>query len=311
MFFITISRQTGSSGNDIAKLLSQRLGSELIDHQYVMDNWLCEVADKHELHMLNESSKFYNRPCSKGITFADYIENRLKDTVNNNSVIILGLGAQIIFRNNPAAVHIRIISSDKTRKKRLMDKYGLDRNQAEKTIELSDRKHRRYVWRIYGEDWSDPSFYHLCLNTDGLGVNEAADLIIHLMDLKKRSPSSLGQPDTPAVEKNKDARTFNHPSEQEFAGILEMHQIKWCYEPTEFPLEWDAEGNITMGFRPDFYLPTFDTYIELTTMKQKYVTEKNKKIRKLKKIYPDINIRIVYKKDYHNLLKKFNIQEGD
>ena len=60
-------------------------------------------------------------------------------------------------------------------------------------------------------------------------------------------------------------------------------------------------------FFPDFYLPEFDTYIELTTMKQKYVTEKNKKVKLLQELYPDINVNIVYKKDYHKLLKRFGV----
>jgi hypothetical protein len=89
-----------------------------------------------------------------------------------------------------------------------------------------------------------------------------------------------------------------------------MHHISWEYEPTEFPLEWDAEGNIIMAFRPDFYLTEYDTYIELTTMKRKYVTEKNKKVRLVQEIYPDINIKIVYKKDFHKLVEKFDINGG-
>ena len=68
----------------------------------------------------------------------------------------------------------------------------------------------------------------------------------------------------------------------------------------------DAEGNVILAFSPDFYLTQFDTYIELTTMNQRYVTEKNKKVKRLRELYPGINIRIVYKKDFQSLVERFN-----
>lgn len=60
-------------------------------------------------------------------------------------------------------------------------------------------------------------------------------------------------------------------------------------------------------FTPDFYLPDFDLYIELTTMSQKLVTKKNRKIRKLKELFPGINIRIFYQRDFRNLILKYGL----
>jgi hypothetical protein len=104
---------------------------------------------------------------------------------------------------------------------------------------------------------------------------------------------------------------FKHPAEEEFASILDMYGIEWQYEPRTFPVQWDAEGNVTMAFSPDFYLTKFDTYIEITTMDQKYVTTKNKKVKRLRELYPGININIVYKKDFHTLLKRFGFSGED
>ena len=59
-----------------------------------------------------------------------------------------------------------------------------------------------------------------------------------------------------------------------------------------------------MAFSPDFYLPKFNLYLELTTMDQKYVTKKNKKMRKVQELYPGTNIRIVYKKDFAELIER-------
>ncbi len=310
MYIITISRQTASLGDKVAENLAEKLGVNLISRDYVIENWLPEVASKHELHMLKESSKFYNKKATDDLTFAQYLENRLLEITEKQSAVILGLGSQVIFRNNPSAVHIRIIASQSSRVNRLNEKYGLKEKQARRSLKLSDRKHRQYVWRIYEEDWSEPELYHACLNMDGFTVNNAVDLIIYLLEYKKEDPRALYEKQK--TEKKEDEhednnRVFAHPSEKEFAQILDMHNIKWKFEPTEFPLEWDAEGNISLGFRPDFYLPEYDTYIELTTLKQKYVTEKNKKVKLLQKLYPDININIVYKKDFKSIIERFGV----
>lgn len=101
--------------------------------------------------------------------------------------------------------------------------------------------------------------------------------------------------------------SFVHPSERVAAQILDFYRIRWEYEPTSFPIEWDGHGNVIKAFAPDFYLPDFDLYIELTTMNQKLVTKKNRKVRRLKELYPDVNIKILYQRDFRRLLFKFGI----
>jgi hypothetical protein len=105
--------------------------------------------------------------------------------------------------------------------------------------------------------------------------------------------------------KNAENIIFAHESEKEFARILDFYRIKWEYEPRTFTLEWDEEGNALKSFTPDFYLPELDLYIELTTLNQKLVTKKNRKIKKLKELYPEINAKLFYKKDYNSLLFKY------
>ena len=100
---------------------------------------------------------------------------------------------------------------------------------------------------------------------------------------------------------------FAHNSEREFARLLDFYDIKWLYEPRSFDIAWDRKGDPVQKFRPDFYLPTYDLYIELTTLSQKLVTKKNKKIRMLKQLYPEIKCRIFYQKDYRQLLFKYGI----
>jgi hypoxanthine phosphoribosyltransferase len=96
---------------------------------------------------------------------------------------------------------------------------------------------------------------------------------------------------------------FAHPSEQEFARFLDYYRIRWVYEPVSFPIGWEGT-RVSEMFTPDFYLPEHDLYIELTTMKQSLVTPKNRKLRLLRELYPELNVRLLYRKDYQQLLAK-------
>ncbi len=102
---------------------------------------------------------------------------------------------------------------------------------------------------------------------------------------------------------------FAHNSERQFARLLDFYQIEWRYEPTAFDIEWDAGGAVTRRFAPDFYLPEFDLYIEITTLSQKLVTKKNRKVRRLTQLYPDVRCKVLYQRDYLNLLVKYGLEE--
>ena len=102
---------------------------------------------------------------------------------------------------------------------------------------------------------------------------------------------------------------FAHNSERQFAKLLDFYSIDWEYEPTEFTLERDRLGNPVQAFRPDFYLPAYDLYIEVTTLSQKLVTKKNRKIRRLREQNPGVKIKILYQRDYLNLLVKYGLEE--
>jgi hypothetical protein len=105
-----------------------------------------------------------------------------------------------------------------------------------------------------------------------------------------------------------DQIAFAHNSERQFARLLDFYQVEWEYEPTAFPIEWDAAGQPVQHFRPDFYLPRFGLYIEITTLNQRLVTKKNRKVRRLRELYPDIRIRVLYQRDYLSLLAKYGLE---
>jgi hypothetical protein len=107
-----------------------------------------------------------------------------------------------------------------------------------------------------------------------------------------------------------DATRFAHASERQFARLLDFYAIAWEYEPTSFDIDWDAEGRVTQRFTPDFYLPEFDLYIEITTLNQKLVTKKNRKVRRLRERYPEITCKIFYQRDYLSLVTKYDLEDA-
>jgi hypothetical protein len=106
-----------------------------------------------------------------------------------------------------------------------------------------------------------------------------------------------------------DSASFAHASERQFARLLDFYQIEWQYEPTSFDLEWDADGNVIQRFTPDFYLPAYDLYIEITTLNQKLVTKKNRKVRRLRELYPEVRCKIFYQRDYLSLVTKYGLDD--
>ena len=105
-----------------------------------------------------------------------------------------------------------------------------------------------------------------------------------------------------------DTVRFAHNSERQFAKLLDFYGIAWEYEPRTFTLEVDRDGNPAQAFTPDFYLPAYDLYIEITTLNQRLVTKKNRKARRLVELYPDVQIRVLYQRDYLHLLVKYGLE---
>jgi hypothetical protein len=100
---------------------------------------------------------------------------------------------------------------------------------------------------------------------------------------------------------------FANDVELECAKVLDYYGVHWDYEPRTFVLERDAEGRVREAFTPDFYLPDQDLYVEITVMKQALVTRKNRKLRKLRELYPDVQIKLFYKRDIERLAERFDL----
>ena len=118
------------------------------------------------------------------------------------------------------------------------------------------------------------------------------------------SPASFDLP------RKSDTIGFAHGSERQFAQLLDFYEIEWEYEPTSFDIAWDLEGRVTQRFTPDFYLPAFNMYIEITTLNQRLVTKKNRKVRRLRERYPEVRCKVFYQRDYLSLVTKYGLEDA-
>jgi hypoxanthine phosphoribosyltransferase len=100
---------------------------------------------------------------------------------------------------------------------------------------------------------------------------------------------------------------FANDVELECAKLLDYYGIPWAYEPHTFVLEEDEEGRVIEAFRPDFFLPEQNLYLELTVMKQSLVTRKNRKLRKLRERYPHVNAKLFYRRDIERLAQRYRL----
>lgn len=134
------------------------------------------------------------------------------------------------------------------------------------------------------------------------GVPDVSFGLAHLVHTDRPGPGAGPLPS--------DEVDFQHRSERQFARLLDHYGIAWEYEPHTFPLAWDDDGGVVRAFSPDFLLPGFETYIEITTSQQRLVTKKNRKIRRMRELYPHLKVKLFYQRDYLALAERFGIDVG-
>jgi hypothetical protein len=89
------------------------------------------------------------------------------------------------------------------------------------------------------------------------------------------------------------------------ARILNFYDVRWAYEPHVFPIQWNLDGDVIESFAPDFWLPDLGLYLEMTTLKQRLVRRKNRKLRRARELYPDIRVKLFYARDFRALMLKY------
>jgi len=318
MAIVTISRLTGSGGREIATATAQALDFQFIDRKamdVVIDQQFPVRTER--LSRIKKDRRVYD----------EMVRSAIAELAASHNVVILGSGAQFLFAKVAASLHVQIVAPLPYRIARVMRLARVDRVAAEKIIEERDHSKEILIRSLYAKDWRDPAHYDLVLNLDHFSNEIAVEIIVKAAQAKGIEAKRVELPpqlredilttkldvvqmaDLEPVEDR--LPEFAHPSEREFARVMDFYRIRWEYEPKTFPIEWDENKNVISAFTPDFYLPDLDLFIELTTMKQSLVTKKNRKVRLLRELHPDVNIKILYERDYKNLIWKYGLSGDD
>jgi hypothetical protein len=312
MALLTISGQPGCRVDEVARRAAQRLGFELFGEP---------ALERMVEEQFGPGASLPHR------AWPHLLASILARMATDHHLVACLPGAEFLLRQYPAVLRAHIVAPATYRTGMLMLDRQIERPDAKSLLQRLDREQSQERRRRFGRATAPPDLFDVTLNAAPLDSEAMAEILVaaaasraladqgtmpapveaeiqfqvrlQLSRYRIRPPGDVKLPH----------KEFGHPSEEVFANLLDFYRIAWEYEPRSFALEWDEHGNVLEAFTPDFYLPEFDLYIELTTMKQALVTKKNRKIRRLKQIYRDVNIQVFYQKDLQNLIFKYGLAE--
>ena len=309
MAIVTISREMGSLGEAIGQSLGRKLNYEYLNRQTMLEKFLGSHINKYELQKLIDSPKaffqtFTDPQTGQEISYLNYLKEKLPEYAAKNPGVWLGFAAEHFLKGEADVTNIRIIGSEKNRVRRLSAEQKLPDDLALSMLRSQDRREYRFTMTLFGESNIDCLQYDLVINTDKISLLAASNAIVaSWKDLFARKQID-SETDSQKISLNpSEIPRLKNPAEIGVARLLDRYGVEWRYEPKTFPVEWDDDGHVTMAFSPDFYLTEFNTYLELTTMDQRYVTTKNKKAKRAKELY-DVNVKIVYRKDFEDMIAR-------
>ena len=309
MALLTISGEPASRWEEVAHGAAQLLGFELVTASRLA-KWLAE-----EFGDAPVPARAW-RPAAVTV---------LARLAQENHLVIALEDAERLFLPLPILWRARIVAPHEQRAGNLMLDLRIERAEAIARLRELDAEQKRLRKTRFGRAASEPAAFDVTLNLAHMDTAQAAEVLAAAaakrldqqgllaeaaaeelqfttrLELARRGIVPAGRAEVKKV-------SFGHPSEQMFANLLDFYRIEWEYEPRSFPLQWDKDGAVTEAFTPDFYLPEFDLYVELTTMKQALVTRKNRKVKRLRVIYPHVNIQVFYQKDFQDLVFKHGMK---
>jgi hypothetical protein len=312
MGIIAISGQPGCRDEEIARLTAHRLRFDLL------------TQSRLEVLVEEEFGRDVTIP-DRAYQYA--VMSILGRLAGDHHLVLCLAGSEMLARHLPPSLRVQVIAPEARRVGVLMLDRQLDRPAARALLTLLQTNQGAERRKRFGRAIPSSEMFDLVVNSESLTTDQIVDLIestvlatglaeqgllsstaqaqLEFKNRLKLARHKIVAPGRAALKK----KVFVHPSEQIFANLLDFYRVAWEYEPRTFPIRYDHKGHVIEAFTPDFYLPEFDLYVELTTMKQSLVTKKNRKVRMLRELYPGINIQVFYEKDFQNLVFKYGLAE--
>lgn len=312
MAVITLAGEPGCRSEEVARLTAQRLRYE----------FLSESALRH---MIVE--EFGGEIAIPDRVYPHALTAILARLATEHHLAVCTTGAELVVGELPGRLRVSITAPESYRVGSLMIDHRLDRPAAKALLRQLEREQRSARRRQFGRANPVPHDFDLACNVETLDSDQVTNIIEQVASARDLTGEGFLSPAnermiqfrvrlrlarhglTPAGKVSLTRKPFVNASEEIFANLLDYYRIAWEYEARSFPIQWGKDGKVLESFTPDFHLPEFDLYVELTTMKQAHVTRKNRKVKLLRTIYPHINIQVFYQKDFQNLVFKYGLAE--
>jgi cytidylate kinase len=179
MSVITVSRQLGSLGIEIAQAVANRFNYQYIDKEKIGTALADCGLPKIEIEKLDEKKpSFWDSWAIDRNKFFHHIRMIIYGFAQKNNVVIVGRGGQVILKGLPGVLHVRVFAPIDVRIRRIMDQQGINEKQAFRILRHSDEDSAGFIQSFFKADWEDPSLYDLIINTQKLSVDTAIMMIL-------------------------------------------------------------------------------------------------------------------------------------
>jgi len=179
MSAITISRQMGSQGAELAFQVAQRLGWRRVCRDLINQAARAAGVPQVALAAIDELGFLGLRPSAREWgAYQGQVERIIRELADAGDVVIVGRGGQVVLRGRPDVLHVRVVAPMEVRVARLRQERNLSADSAYACLEASDRARARYLRRSHGVRPDDPALYHLVINTGLLELSRATDVIL-------------------------------------------------------------------------------------------------------------------------------------
>ncbi len=187
MSVITISREAGSLGDEIANLLAEELNYKLLDPDKIKDVLSIKGVERPVIEQFDEKNPgFFSHFSENREKFLNYLSLSVFEESRTNGLVILGLGGQFLFSSQEAVVRVRITAPFDLRVTRIIEKYKCDEKNARRLIQHIDHDREGYQKSFFHNDIYNNNAYDLLINTEYIAIENAIDLINNVCNFKNQ-----------------------------------------------------------------------------------------------------------------------------
>jgi cytidylate kinase len=181
-----------SQGDELALQVAQQLGWRHIGSDLINKAARAAGAPQVALAEIDELDFLGIRPSPKEWrAYQEQVEGLIRVLAEVGQIVIVGRGGQVVLRNRPDILHVRVVATLETRAAWLQQAEGLSFQAAEARLTKSDKRRAGYVRRSYKINLNEPTLYHLVLNTSLFDVAVAAKLVIQAFEALAASRTKL------------------------------------------------------------------------------------------------------------------------